>query len=68
MELGLRKIWTGVEMPNVGSRRALEKAEYRQCGLMRRHLVTDGTWHDLWMAEIFREDWERRRGATCTAR
>jgi ribosomal-protein-alanine N-acetyltransferase len=68
MELGLRKVWTGVEMPNVGSRRALEKAGYRQCGLLRRHFFVDGKWLDVWAAEIFREDWERARGAACSAR
>ncbi|PWU24116.1 MAG: hypothetical protein C5B48_07475 [Candidatus Rokuibacteriota bacterium] len=64
MELGLRKVWTGVEMPNVASRRALEKAGYRQCGLMRRHFFANGRWHDTWLGEVFREDWE----AACTAR
>jgi RimJ/RimL family protein N-acetyltransferase len=68
MELGLRKVWTGVEMPNVGSRRALEKAGYRQCGLARRHFFTNGQWHDVWLAEIHREDWERAREDACTAR
>ena len=68
MELGLRKIWTGVEVPNVGSRRALEKAGYRQCGLMRSHFFVDGQWLDVWLAEIFREDWERAREAACTGR
>jgi [ribosomal protein S5]-alanine N-acetyltransferase len=67
MDLGLRKIWTGVDMPNDGSRRALEKVGYRQCGLMRRHHFADGQWVDVWLAEIFREDWERARGAACTA-
>jgi RimJ/RimL family protein N-acetyltransferase len=66
MELGLRKVWTGVEMPNVGSRRALEKAGYRQCGLLRSHFFVGGKWLDVWMAEIFREDWERE--AACSAR
>ncbi len=68
LELGLRKVWTGVEMPNEGSRRALEKAGYRQCGLMRRHFFANGQWLDVWMAEIHREDWERAREAACTAR
>jgi RimJ/RimL family protein N-acetyltransferase len=67
MELGLRKIWTGVQMPNVGSRRALEKAGYRQCGVMRRHFFVGGRWLDVWMAEIHREDWLRAREAACSA-
>lgn len=27
-----------------------------------------GQWHDIWLAEIHREDWERAREAACTAR
>jgi len=68
LELGLRKVWTGVWLPNHGSRRALEKAGYRQCGLQRRHFFVNGQWLDVWLAEIHREDWERAREAACTAR
>jgi RimJ/RimL family protein N-acetyltransferase len=68
LELGLRKVWTGVWLPNHGSRRALEKAGYRQCGLMRRHAYVDGRWLDVWLAEVHREDWARTREAACTAR
>ena len=64
---GVTEIWTGVDMPNVGSRRALEKAGYRQCGVMRRHFLVNGRWVDVWMAEIHREDWQRAREATCSA-
>ena len=65
MELGLRKVWTGVWLPNAGSRRALEKAGYRQCGLMRRHVLVGGQWHDVWLAEVLREDWARE--SSCSA-
>ena len=68
LELDLRKVWTGVWMPNQGSRRALEKAGYRQCGLMRRHAYVDGQWVDVWLAEVHREDWQRAREAACSAR
>src|SRR5262245_23604786 len=67
-ELGLRKVWTGVHMPNVGSRRALEKAGYRQCGLLKKNVLVDGQWLDVWLAEVHREDWESARGASCSAR
>ncbi|HYB40803.1 MAG TPA: GNAT family protein [Candidatus Methylomirabilis sp.] len=67
-ELGLRKLWTGVWLPNHGSRRALEKAGYRQCGLMRRHAFVAGRWLDVWLAELHREDWEQAREVSCTAR
>jgi RimJ/RimL family protein N-acetyltransferase len=66
-ELGLRKIWTGVWLPNHGSRRALEKTGYRQCGLMRRHHLVDGELRDVWLAEIHRDDWARAQEAPCSA-
>jgi RimJ/RimL family protein N-acetyltransferase len=66
-ELGLRKIWTGVWLPNHGSRRALEKTGYRQCGLMHRHHLVDGELRDVWLAEIHREDWARAQETTCSA-
>src|SRR5215468_4908497 len=58
LELGLRKVWAGVEVANVASRRALEKTGYRQCGLMRRHVFVGGQWLDVWLGEILREDWD----------
>jgi RimJ/RimL family protein N-acetyltransferase len=60
-ELGLEKITTHVILPNDASRRALERVGYRQCGLRRRHQLVDGAWHDMWMGEILKEDWERAK-------
>ena len=68
LDLGLRKVWTSVWLPNHGSRRALEKTGYRQCGLMRRHVLVNGQWLDVWLAEIHRDHWEQAREAACTAR
>jgi ribosomal-protein-alanine N-acetyltransferase len=67
LDLGLRKVWTSVWLPNRASRRALESAGYRQCGLMREHVVVRGARLDVWLAEILREDWERAREGACTA-
>jgi RimJ/RimL family protein N-acetyltransferase len=63
-ELGLEKICTSVVLPNDASRRALERVGYRQCGLWRRHMLVDGHWHDAWLGEILREDWERAQERT----
>lgn len=63
-ELGLEKILTSVIGPNHGSRRALEKAGYRQCGLLRRQRYFDGTWHDEWLGEILREEWAQMQAAS----
>ena len=57
-ELGLEKVMSSVNEGNVASRRALEKAGYRQCGLLRRNSFFNGTWHDAWLGEVLREEWE----------
>ena len=56
-ELGLEKLTTKVFVENVGSRRALEKAGYRQCGLARRDEWRHGRWHDMWLGEVLRDEW-----------
>ena len=60
-ELGLETVYTHVVLPNDASRRALERAGYKQCGLWRRHYLVDGRWHDAWLGEILREEWEARQ-------
>lgn len=56
--LGLEKVMTEAFQENRGSIRALEKAGYRQCGTLRRHIYRHGRWHDFWLAELLREEWE----------
>jgi RimJ/RimL family protein N-acetyltransferase len=58
-ELNLHKIRTRAFMENEASIRALQKAGYRQSGVMRQEFYRDGRWHDVWMGEVLREDWER---------
>jgi RimJ/RimL family protein N-acetyltransferase len=58
-ELNLHKIRTRAFMENRASIRALEKAGYRQSGVLRQEFYRDGRWHDVWMGEVLREDWER---------
>jgi RimJ/RimL family protein N-acetyltransferase len=60
-DLGLETVYTYVVLPNDASRRALERAGYRQCGVWRRHHFVDGHWHDAWLGEILREEWEARQ-------
>ncbi len=60
-ELNLEKIQTAAFMENVGSRRVLEKAGYQQIGVARRHEWRHGKWHDMWLAELLREDWDTMR-------
>ena len=58
-ELGLEKVITNAFMENVASRKALERAGYREVGVHRRHYFRHGRWHDVWIGEVLREDWER---------
>lgn len=58
-ELNLEKLTTRVFAENVGSRRALERAGYRQCGLARKDAYMHGRWHDSWLGELLREEWEQ---------
>jgi RimJ/RimL family protein N-acetyltransferase len=56
-ELGLEKVMTMIFAENEASRRAAERAGYRQCGLRLRHAFREGRWLDQWLGEVLREDW-----------
>ncbi len=58
-ELNLHKLNTSAFVENEGSKRALMKAGYRQIGVEREQIFREGHWHDIWLAELLREDWER---------
>ena len=58
-ELNLHKIRTRAFMENEPSKRALQKAGYRETGVQRQEFFRDGRWRDCWMGEVLREDWER---------
>ena len=62
-ELNLHKVMTEVFVGNQASRRALEKNGYRTVGTSRDHFFTRGAWHDIWLGEVLREDWERAQTA-----
>ena len=57
-ELNLNKLLSEVMSENTGSIKALEKSGYKQYGLARRHDYSGGKWHDTWMGELLREEWE----------
>ena len=40
-------------------KRALLAAGYREIGIRRQEHFRDGAWHDVWLGELLREDWER---------
>lgn len=58
-ELNLRKLMTEVFIENSASRRALEKNGYRTAGTHRQHFFTRGKWHDVWLGEVLRDEWEK---------
>ena len=58
---GSEAVTTVVE-PSEASRRDLERAGYRQCGLYRRHFLVDGQWHDTCGSGDLRDDWEAQEG------
>ena len=52
-ELRLRRVHNWIAVRNRGSRRANEKAGYRQMGRYDRSWFRSGQWHDEWLGEIF---------------
>jgi len=58
-QLNLHKLKTEAFVENEASKRALQKAGYRQIGILREEFWRDGRWHDHWLAEVLRADWER---------
>jgi RimJ/RimL family protein N-acetyltransferase len=61
LELGFEKVWATVLVPNEASRRALERNGFRQCALFRRERYAEGRWHDLWVGEILKDEWDALR-------
>jgi [ribosomal protein S5]-alanine N-acetyltransferase len=53
-ELGLETLTTQVYAPNEASRRALQRAGYREVGWLRRHVYFEGEFHDVWLGEMLR--------------
>ena len=62
-QLNLHKLSSGAFMENEPSKRALQKAGYREVGVAREGFWRDGAWHDHWECEILRSDWEKQHQA-----
>ena len=58
-QLNLRKLVSGTFAENEGSRRALLRSGYREVGIQREHFFREGRWHDHWICEVHRDEWER---------
>lgn len=66
-ELGLESLDTRVFAPNEGSRRALLRAGYREVGWLRRAVYFESQFHDVWLGQIVRPDWEAARAQPAAA-
>lgn len=53
--LRMHRVHNWIALQNRGSRRANEKAGYRQIGLFERYAYRSGAWLDDWMGEVFPE-------------
>ena len=58
-QLNLHKLTSGAFLENEPSRRALQTAGYREVGIEREHFFREGRWHDHWLCEVRRDEWER---------
>ena len=59
---GLERLFAGVYVSNPASCRVLEKAGYQLEGRMRRSAIKDGTFRDLFLYAIIREDLAANEG------
>jgi len=58
-QLNLHKLSSSTFVENEPSRRALLKAGYTETGVEREHYFREGGWHDHWLCEVLRDDWEK---------
>ncbi len=54
-ELRLHRVHNWIGVANLGSRRANEKAGYRQVGIIPRAWFRSQEWYDVWLGEAFPE-------------
>lgn len=60
-QLNLHKLSSAASMENEPSKRALMKNGYKQIGIEREHAWREGRWHDHWLAEVLRSDWDEQQ-------
>jgi RimJ/RimL family protein N-acetyltransferase len=49
---------TEIYAGNDASIRIVQKLGFRRAGVLRRHRFVDGTWQDLWLGEMLRDEWK----------
>jgi RimJ/RimL family protein N-acetyltransferase len=58
-ELNLQRLETESLTENVAMHRCLEKVGYEKIGRRRRRIWRGGVWHDSFIFELLREEWEQ---------
>ena len=58
-ELNLHKVMTEIDSGNEASLKALDRNGYRAVGIRREQTFREGKWHDRWLGELLRADWEK---------
>lgn len=59
-ELGLESLESISVAENVSMHRVLAKSGYRKIGQRRHYLYKRGAWHDAYLFEVLREEWQAR--------
>jgi UDP-4-amino-4,6-dideoxy-N-acetyl-beta-L-altrosamine N-acetyltransferase len=59
-ELNLQRLETESLAENIPMHRCLEKSGYVKIGRRRRRIYRGGAWHDAFIFELLREEWEER--------
>lgn len=67
-ELGLERLEADSLAENTAMHRALEKAGYQRIGVRHSYIYGDGSWHDSYLFEVVRRDWEGRQGSMAVSR
>lgn len=62
-ELGLERLETTSLVGNVGMHRALERSGYRNLTRLHRFVYRHGDWHDVYLFELLRSDWQTSRNS-----
>lgn len=57
-ELDLHKLKVDTWVENAAMVHILRKQGYREVGVYRADTRRNGEWHDVWLGELLRDDWE----------
>jgi RimJ/RimL family protein N-acetyltransferase len=60
-ELGLERLETESFAVNTPMHRALEKSGYRKIGMKKHYVYRGGVWHDAFIFELLRDEWQARK-------